>query len=145
MALGDQHLSELHARAQELGVPGFRMLSREELIEAIEGAEAEGAPAEGDRDGGAEGRTLPSATRPSPPGGVPAAAGAGAGGADPGPPSGTTASAMAMASGVGIAAPTRPLTGSGPSPRTAPRSRPRRFRACSTGCRRATASCAWRV
>ena len=54
MALGDQHLSELHARAQELGVPGFRMLSREELIEVIEGAEAEGAPAEGDRDGGAE-------------------------------------------------------------------------------------------
>jgi transcription termination factor Rho len=30
------HLAELHTRARELGVPGYRLLSREELIEAIE-------------------------------------------------------------------------------------------------------------
>jgi transcription termination factor Rho len=33
--LADKHLSELHAEAARLGVPGYRMLRREALIEAI--------------------------------------------------------------------------------------------------------------
>jgi transcription termination factor Rho len=37
--LSDQHLADLHARAQQLGVPRFRLLTRERLIDAIEGAE----------------------------------------------------------------------------------------------------------
>jgi transcription termination factor Rho len=41
MALQDQHLADLHQRARTLGVPGYRMLSRDELIEAIEEREAE--------------------------------------------------------------------------------------------------------
>jgi transcription termination factor Rho len=36
MALQDQHLADLHRRARVLGVPGYRMLQRDELIEAIE-------------------------------------------------------------------------------------------------------------
>jgi transcription termination factor Rho len=60
--LADKHLSELHAEAARLGVPGYRMLRREALIEAIaeevedgpelqptdeaEGAEEESEPAE---------------------------------------------------------------------------------------------------
>src|SRR3954471_3594277 len=36
MALRDQHLSELHQRAREIDVPRYRMLSRDELVEAIE-------------------------------------------------------------------------------------------------------------
>ncbi|MGA9635759.1 MAG: Rho termination factor N-terminal domain-containing protein, partial [Solirubrobacterales bacterium] len=36
MALKDQHLADLHQRARELGVPRYRMLPRDELIEAIE-------------------------------------------------------------------------------------------------------------
>lgn len=35
--LTDKHLSELHAEAARLGVPKYRMLRREQLIEAIEG------------------------------------------------------------------------------------------------------------
>jgi transcription termination factor Rho len=48
MALKDEHLAELHRRARELGVPRYRMLPRDELIEALEegGAEAGGAPKE---------------------------------------------------------------------------------------------------
>jgi transcription termination factor Rho len=48
MALKDQHLADLHQRARELGVPSYRMLGRDELVEAIEerGGEAES----GDRD-----------------------------------------------------------------------------------------------
>jgi transcription termination factor Rho len=42
MALADQHLADLHQRARELGVPRYRMLPRDELIEAIEEYEAEG-------------------------------------------------------------------------------------------------------
>jgi transcription termination factor Rho len=34
--LTDEHLAELHRRARELGVPRYRMLPRDELIEAIE-------------------------------------------------------------------------------------------------------------
>ena len=34
--LRDQHLADLHRRARELGVPRYRMLSRDELIESIE-------------------------------------------------------------------------------------------------------------
>jgi transcription termination factor Rho len=60
--LADKHLSELHAEAARLGVPGYRMLRREALIKAIaeevedgpevqptdeaEGAEEESEPAE---------------------------------------------------------------------------------------------------
>jgi transcription termination factor Rho len=50
MALRDQHLADLHERARELEVPRYRMLTRDELIEAIEGRsdepEAEIEPAE---------------------------------------------------------------------------------------------------
>jgi transcription termination factor Rho len=52
MALRDQHLADLHQRARELEVPRYRMLTRDELIEAIEGrsdepeAEIEAEPAE---------------------------------------------------------------------------------------------------
>lgn len=42
MALGDEHLAELHQRARQLGVPKYRMLTREELIEAIESADESG-------------------------------------------------------------------------------------------------------
>jgi transcription termination factor Rho len=50
--LADEHLSELHAKAARLGVPGYRMLRREALIEAIadrrgdDAAEEERQPAE---------------------------------------------------------------------------------------------------
>jgi transcription termination factor Rho len=44
MALADQHLADLHQRARELGVPRYRMLPREELIEAIEEREEGGGP-----------------------------------------------------------------------------------------------------
>lgn len=37
MALKDEHLADLHRRARELGVPRYRMLTRDELIEAIGG------------------------------------------------------------------------------------------------------------
>jgi transcription termination factor Rho len=53
MALKDEHLADLHRRAREVGVPRYRMLPREELIEALEergggspAAEAEPAQAE---------------------------------------------------------------------------------------------------
>src|SRR5512132_1288634 len=46
MALQDQHLADLHRSARELGVPRYRMLGRDELIEAIE---------ERDQGGGAAG------------------------------------------------------------------------------------------
>ena len=36
MALRDQHLADLHQRARELGVPRYRMLGRDELIQAID-------------------------------------------------------------------------------------------------------------
>jgi transcription termination factor Rho len=44
MALTDEHLADLHQRARQLGVPRYRMLPRDELIEAIE-ERAEGAEA----------------------------------------------------------------------------------------------------
>jgi transcription termination factor Rho len=44
MALSDEHLADLHQRARELGVPRYRMLSRDELIEAIEERGDESAP-----------------------------------------------------------------------------------------------------
>jgi transcription termination factor Rho len=49
--LADKHLSELHGEAARLGVPGYRMLRRDELIEEIaarsgEPPQAEEAPAE---------------------------------------------------------------------------------------------------
>ena len=50
MALTDEHLADLHRRARELNVPRYRMLTRDELIEAIggEGEVAETAPEEAD-------------------------------------------------------------------------------------------------
>jgi transcription termination factor Rho len=36
MALRDEHLAVLHERARELGIPRYRMLARDQLIEAIE-------------------------------------------------------------------------------------------------------------
>jgi Rho termination factor, N-terminal domain len=45
MALRDEHLADLHRRARELGVPRYRMLPRDELIEAIE-ERSEGGGAE---------------------------------------------------------------------------------------------------
>jgi transcription termination factor Rho len=41
MALTDLHLADLHARARELDVPGYRLLTRSELIEAIESRSGE--------------------------------------------------------------------------------------------------------
>jgi transcription termination factor Rho len=40
--LRDQHLADLHRRARELGVARYRMLPRDELIEALEGQEPAG-------------------------------------------------------------------------------------------------------
>ena len=45
MALKDEHLADLHRRARELGVPRYRMLPREELIDALE-VRGGGSPAE---------------------------------------------------------------------------------------------------
>jgi transcription termination factor Rho len=42
MALRDEHLAVLHERARELGIPRYRMLPREELIEAIEERSGDG-------------------------------------------------------------------------------------------------------
>jgi transcription termination factor Rho len=42
MALRDEHLADLHRRARELGVPGYRMLTRDDLIEALEERERGG-------------------------------------------------------------------------------------------------------
>ena len=44
--LADRHLSELHAEAARLGVPGYRMLRREQLIEEILERGGEAAPDE---------------------------------------------------------------------------------------------------
>ena len=48
MALRDLHLADLHQRARELGVPRYRMLTRDELIEAIEGTD--GGPEEAPKE-----------------------------------------------------------------------------------------------
>jgi transcription termination factor Rho len=45
MALRNQHLADLHERARELEIPRYRMLPRDELIEAIE--ERDGTSTEG--------------------------------------------------------------------------------------------------
>src|SRR4051812_27394992 len=44
MALRDQHLADLHQRARELEVPRYRMLSRDDLIAAIEERGGDEAP-----------------------------------------------------------------------------------------------------
>ena len=49
MALKDLHLADLHERARELDVSGFRMLTRDELIEAIEQSEGGEAPKKRER------------------------------------------------------------------------------------------------
>jgi transcription termination factor Rho len=48
------HLADLHAQAAELGVEGYRMLRREDLVRAIEDAGGTVAPAEAAREAGAE-------------------------------------------------------------------------------------------
>src|SRR5689334_7035081 len=51
MPLRDEHLAELHRRARELEVPRYRMLPRDELVEAIaERAGEEPPPASAGRD-----------------------------------------------------------------------------------------------
>jgi transcription termination factor Rho len=56
--LRDEHLADLHRRARELGVPRYRMLPRDELIEAIEERDGEGETADRDEavDAGLERR-----------------------------------------------------------------------------------------
>jgi transcription termination factor Rho len=44
--LADKHLAELHALAAEAGIPGYRLLRREELVERLADAGVEVAPAE---------------------------------------------------------------------------------------------------
>lgn len=69
MALRDQHLADLHQRARELGVPRYRMLRRDELIEAIEEREGttDGAGREEAVDAGLERpRREPEKTREEP-------------------------------------------------------------------------------
>jgi transcription termination factor Rho len=46
MALRDEHLAVLHQRARELEIPRYRMLTREDLIDAIEESGGEGEEAE---------------------------------------------------------------------------------------------------
>jgi transcription termination factor Rho len=53
MALRDEHLAELHRRARELGVDRYRMLTRDELVAAIEGGAS--SPAEPTADEPEEG------------------------------------------------------------------------------------------
>jgi transcription termination factor Rho len=43
-SLADSHLAELHQRASELGIPNFRKLRREELLEAIEASGGDKPP-----------------------------------------------------------------------------------------------------
>ena len=42
------HLADLHARAAELGIPGYRLLRRDRLVAAISGDEGT------ERDGGSK-------------------------------------------------------------------------------------------
>jgi transcription termination factor Rho len=42
IALRDEHLADLHQRARELGVPRYRMLPKDELVEAIEERQGDG-------------------------------------------------------------------------------------------------------
>jgi transcription termination factor Rho len=65
MALRDSHLADLHQRARELDVPRYRMLSRDELIEAIEKKAGDEQPAPAGREEAAEsGVERPSRRRP---------------------------------------------------------------------------------
>jgi transcription termination factor Rho len=50
-SLGDLHLAELHERAAELGVPGYRMLRRDELVDEISRREGGRAPDEPEQEG----------------------------------------------------------------------------------------------
>lgn len=62
MALSDLHLAELHERARKLDLPGYRLLTKEELIEAIEERGAASAPPE--RPRAAERQAAPERTPP---------------------------------------------------------------------------------
>ena len=53
MDVNDLHLADLHLRARELGVPRYRMLTRDQLIAAIE---EDGPPAPEETDAGEEPR-----------------------------------------------------------------------------------------
>ncbi|HET8593393.1 MAG TPA: hypothetical protein VFL56_06970, partial [Solirubrobacterales bacterium] len=53
MDVSDLHLADLHARAREAGVPRYRMLTRDQLIAALEGeggAEPEARPEREERE-----------------------------------------------------------------------------------------------
>jgi transcription termination factor Rho len=54
MALKDLHLADLHERARELDVPRYRMLTRDQLVEAIEEAGGEAPEPERPRTDGDE-------------------------------------------------------------------------------------------
>src|SRR5215210_7275807 len=54
MALRDEHLAVLHERARELEIPRYRMLARDELIEAIEERDGEEQPETAERGEAAE-------------------------------------------------------------------------------------------
>jgi transcription termination factor Rho len=62
MALSDLHLADLHERARELEVPRYRMLTRDELIEAIE--EGGGGDAQGETGGSSSDETGGSSRSP---------------------------------------------------------------------------------
>lgn len=70
MALKDLHLADLHERARELDLPRYRMLTRDQLIEAIEeaGGEADqaGKPPEEERPRADRGETPREGPRPRP-------------------------------------------------------------------------------
>ena len=51
--MSEQTLADLHARARDLGVPGFRKLSRAELVAAIEAGRSSGGDADDESSGGA--------------------------------------------------------------------------------------------
>jgi transcription termination factor Rho len=54
--LSELHLAELHERAADAGIEGYRLLRREELIERLEGGEAEAEPRSRRRRGRRGGR-----------------------------------------------------------------------------------------
>jgi transcription termination factor Rho len=62
--LADRHLADLHALAAELGVPGFRLLRRPELIAEIEAREGQGKGRERDEAAEAAPEREPRRRRP---------------------------------------------------------------------------------
>lgn len=65
--LESRHISELHARAEELGIQGYRLMRRDDLIEAVRGAGGAGGTDDEGRSGGQRrggGRTRERRRRP---------------------------------------------------------------------------------